>query len=192
MLELPQNVVETSPAYRVLAQTVENLKRDATEARTAEADYRSQLDVYLAQRHAFVEEMEVRCRTAAAIVEGLGPAYLMACLPGGARVGTAQKQKGAREGALEAELRLAQNELVRLRFVRMPAFVSATTERQQVEAHRGGWSIPGGAVEQVGPRQLAATERVDRIAPQAGGAARPGEPGGAGACSGARPAPGWS
>ena len=37
------------------------------------------------------------------------------------RSGTAQKQKGAREGALEAELRLAQNELVRLRCVGTPA-----------------------------------------------------------------------
>ena len=95
MLELPQNVVETSPAYRVLAQTVENLKRDATEARTAEADYRSQLDVYLAQRHAFVEEMEVRCRTAAAIVKGKGGQLTSR---GGARVwhGTEAKRRTRR------------------------------------------------------------------------------------------------
>ena len=75
----------------------------------------------------------------------------MGSLPGGARVGTAQKQKGAREGALEAELRLAQNELVRLRFVPMPAFVSTTTERQQVEAHQG-----------VGPSRAVPSSRSDR------------------------------
>ena len=60
MIELPQYVVETTPAYRSLALSLDNLRRDAAEARTAEVDCRSQLDVYAAQRHAFVEELEVR------------------------------------------------------------------------------------------------------------------------------------
>ena len=43
LIELPQHIIESTPAYRSLVQTLDNLRRDATEARTAEADWRAQL-----------------------------------------------------------------------------------------------------------------------------------------------------
>lgn len=60
LVDLPDAVVQATPVYRALAAALEQARRDAVEARTADADSRGRLDSYLSQRHAFVEEMEAR------------------------------------------------------------------------------------------------------------------------------------
>ena len=125
LVEMPAAVVEATAPFRALAVALDGLRREAVESRAAEAELRVQLDAFLAERHAFLEDMEVRAALAGMQLPrgrshvSLGAVLTQIVLERASeqeRVYTClQKRKSERETMLEAELRAAQNELIRLR-----------------------------------------------------------------------------